>query len=106
MSKPKLLIARAIFPDTIARLAQHFEVESNQADEVWDRAQLTVRLAGKQAMFSTGTERIDAKVLDACPALKIVSNMSVGYNNLDTAAMHARGAVSYTHLTLPTNREV
>jgi gluconate 2-dehydrogenase len=93
MSKPRLLIARAIFPDTIARLAQHFDVESNQADEIWDKATLMARLQGKQAMFSTGTERIDAQVLDACPELKIVSNMSVGYNNLDTTAMHARGVV-------------
>ena len=93
MSKPKLLVARAIFPDTIARLAQHFEIESNQADEIWDKARLIDRLKGKHAMFSTGTERIDAQVLDACPELKIVSNMSVGYNNLDTVAMHARGVV-------------
>jgi len=93
MSKPKLLVARAIFPDTIARLAQHFEIESNQADEIWDKATLIDRLKGKHAMFSTGTERIDAQVLDACPELKIVSNMSVGYNNLDTVAMHARGVV-------------
>jgi len=93
MSKPKLLVARAIFPDTIARLAQHFEIESNQADEIWDKARLIDRLKGKHALFSTGTERIDAQVLDACPELKIVSNMSVGYNNLDTVAMHARGVV-------------
>jgi len=30
MSKPKILVARAIFPETIERLSQHFEVESNQ----------------------------------------------------------------------------
>jgi len=93
MSKPKVLVVRAVFPETIARLSQHFEVESNQADAVWDKAQLIERLKDKHGMFSTGTERIDAEVLDACPDLKIVSNMSVGYNNLDTVAMHARGVV-------------
>jgi gluconate 2-dehydrogenase len=40
MSKPKILVARAVFPETIARLEQHFEVESNQADETWSKAQL------------------------------------------------------------------
>jgi len=93
MSKPKVLVARGIFPETIARLEEHFEVESNQADALWSKAELIARLQGKQGMFSFGTERIDAEVLDACPDLKIVSNMSVGYNNLDIDAMTARGVL-------------
>jgi len=93
MSKPKVLVARGIFPETIARLEEHFEVESNQADALWSKAELIARLQGKQGMFSSGTERIDAEVLDACPDLKIVSNMSVGYNNLDIDAMTARGVL-------------
>ena len=35
MSKPRILVARAVFPEVIERLQQHFEVESNQADETW-----------------------------------------------------------------------
>ncbi|MEJ8853856.1 D-glycerate dehydrogenase [Variovorax robiniae] len=93
MSKPKVLVARGIFPETIARLEEHFEVESNQADALWTKAELIARLQGKAGMFSSGTERIDAEVLDACPGLKIVSNMSVGYNNLDVDAMTARGVL-------------
>ena len=34
MSKPKILVARAIFPEVMARLQEHFEVEANLADEV------------------------------------------------------------------------
>ena len=47
MSKPKILIARAIFPEVIAKLAQHFEVTSNQADELWTPAQLIDKLQGQ-----------------------------------------------------------
>ncbi|WP_218508904.1 D-glycerate dehydrogenase [Variovorax sp. dw_308] len=93
MSQPKVLIARGIFPETIARLEEHFEVESNQADALWSKAELIARLQGKVGMFSSGTERIDAEVLDASPDLKIVSNMSVGYNNLDIDAMTAHGVL-------------
>ena len=32
MSKPKILVARAIFPETLERLSAHFEVDANQAD--------------------------------------------------------------------------
>ena len=81
MSKPKILVARAIFPETLERLAQHFEIESNQSDESWTKEQLAAKLQGKQGAFTTGSERIDAALLDACPDLKICANMAVGYNN-------------------------
>lgn len=94
MSKPKILVARAVFPEVIARLEQHFEVESNQADETWSKAQLTERLKGKEGAFTTGGDRIDAEVLAACPGLKICANMAVGYNNFDIDAMTAAGVLA------------
>lgn len=94
MSKPKILVARAVFPEVIARLEQHFEVESNQADETWSKAQLTERLKGKDGAFTTGGDKIDAEVLAACPGLKICANMAVGYNNFDIDAMTAAGVLA------------
>ncbi len=94
MSKPKILIARSIFPETIARLEAHFEVESNQDDQSRSKAQLIQKLQGKQGAFTTGSERIDAEVLAACPELKICANMAVGYNNFDVDAMTAGGVLA------------
>ena len=94
MSKPKILVARAVFPETIARLSQHFDVESNQADETWSKAELARRLADKVGAFTTGSDRIDAEVLAAAPHLKICANMAVGYNNFDVPAMTARGVLA------------
>ena len=91
--KPKILIARAIFPEVVAKLAQHFEVTSNQADELWTSAQLIEQLQGQQGVFTTGGERIDAALLAACPELKICANMAVGYNNFDLDAMTAAGVL-------------
>lgn len=93
MTKPPILVARAVFPETLARLAQHFEVESNQDDATWSRQELVARLKGKVGAFTTGTERIDAEVLAACPELKICANMAVGFNNFDLAAMTAAGVL-------------
>ncbi|MDO9194917.1 D-glycerate dehydrogenase [Rhodoferax sp.] len=93
MNKPKILVARAVFPEVIAKLAQHFDVESNQTDELWTKAQLTAKLQGKQGVFTTGGERIDAELLAACPDLKICANMAVGYNNFDLDAMTAAGVL-------------
>ena len=94
MSKPYILIARAVFPEIIARLEQHFEVESNQPDETWTKAELIKRLQGKAGAFTTGGDRIDADVLAACPDLKICANMAVGYNNFDLDAMTAAGVLA------------
>ncbi|MGA8785389.1 MAG: D-glycerate dehydrogenase [Polaromonas sp.] len=94
MSKPKILVARAVFPEVIARLEQHFEVESNQSDETWSKAQLIERLQEKEGAFTTGGDRIDAEVLAACPKLRICANMAVGYNNFDIEAMTAAGVLA------------
>ncbi|MFZ4285016.1 2-hydroxyacid dehydrogenase [Variovorax sp. HJSM1_2] len=94
MPKPKILVARAIFPEVIARLEKHFEVDSNQADKLLGKPELIARLQGKVGVFTTGSERIDADVLAACPDLKICANMAVGYNNFDVAAMSAAGVLA------------
>lgn len=88
-ARPRILIARAIFPEVVEKLSQHFEVEANPSDELWPREELARRLQGKQGVFTTGGERIDAALLAQCPELKICANMAVGYNNFDLAAMTA-----------------
>ncbi|MEO7953622.1 MAG: D-glycerate dehydrogenase [Polaromonas sp.] len=94
MTQPKILMARAVFPEIIARLEQHFEVEANQADEVWTATELARRLHDKDGAFTTGGDRIDAAVLAAAPRLKICANMAVGYNNFDLDAMTAAGVLA------------
>jgi gluconate 2-dehydrogenase len=94
MSKPAVLVARAVFPEVLERLSQHFEVSSNQDDATWSADELAARLAGKQGVFTTASERIDAALLARCPDLKIAANMAVGYNNFDLDAMSARGVLA------------
>jgi gluconate 2-dehydrogenase len=94
MSKPKLLVARRIFAETLQALRQHFEVEDNPADVVWSPLELTQRLQGKDAAFITGSERIDAPLLAACPQLKMVATMFVGYNNIDVPACSQAGVLA------------
>lgn len=94
MNKPKILVSRAIFPATIAKLEEHFEVESNQADASWSKQQFAAKLKDKAGVFTTGGERIDAELLAAAPLLKICANMAVGYNNFDVDAMTARGVLA------------
>jgi gluconate 2-dehydrogenase len=94
MSKPSILVARAIFPEVLQSLTQVFEVESNQVDEVWSAEELTRRMQGKVGALTTGSERIDAALLQANPQLRIVANMAVGFNNFDVPAMTAAGVLA------------
>ena len=89
--RPRVLVARRVFDAVITRLGTHFDVESNPDDAIWSAAELIAKLQGKQGAFVTGSARIDAALLDACPDLKVVCSMSVGYNHIDVDACTARG---------------
>ena len=94
VERPRVLVARAVFPETVERLRAHFEVEDNPDDVLFSKEQLAERLRGKAGAFTTGSERVDAQVLDANPQLRVVANMAVGYNNLDIEAFNARGVLA------------
>jgi glyoxylate reductase len=51
------------------------------------------RLQGKAALVCHIISVIDDEVLAACPDLRIVANVAVGYNNVDVAAARRRGVV-------------
>jgi len=93
MKKPAVLVTRAIFPEVLEQLGEHFEVEANQQDVLWTPQELAQHMQGKAGVFMTGTDRVDAALLAQCPDLKICANMSVGYNNFDLAAMTAAGVL-------------
>lgn len=92
--KPAIFIARKVFPEVVAHLGQHFQVDMNESDEVLPPAELIARLQGKQGALTTGSERVDAALLAACPQLKIAANIAVGFNNFDVPAMTAAGVLA------------
>ena len=90
-SRPTVLVARAVFDETLDRLREHFEVRLNEDDTPWTPEQLRAKLQGCWGVITTGSERVDGALLQACPELKAVCNMAVGYNNIDVTACNARG---------------
>ncbi|WP_321898767.1 2-hydroxyacid dehydrogenase [Paraburkholderia heleia] len=83
----KILVARPIFSDVIDRLKQYFEVDWNNGEALAPEA-LHQRLADKDGALTAG-DPIGAAALAAAPRLRVVSNMAVGYNNFDMAALNA-----------------
>lgn len=92
--KPKILVARAIFPEALAKLEETFEVRSNQEDRIFSPEELQKELSGVVGALVAGSERIDANALAHAKDLKVVANISVGYNNFDVPAITAAGVMA------------
>jgi len=92
--KPKILVARAIFPEALAKLEDSFEVRSNQEDRIFTPEELQKELTEVVGALVAGSERIDAAALAYAKDLKVVANISVGYNNFDVPAITAAGVMA------------
>lgn len=92
--KPKIFVARAVFPEVLERLLQHFDIESNQDDRIYTADELLLKAKGKDGLFSTPSEPVTAALFAANPQLKAVCNMAVGYNNIDLAAATKAGVMA------------
>jgi len=93
-SKPKILVARAIFPEALAKLEESYEVYSNQSDKIMVPEELKKALSEVEGALVAGSERIDAAALSQAKSLKVVANISVGYNNFDVPAITAAGVMA------------
>ncbi len=93
MNKPKVLVTRAVFPDVLERLDQHFEIASNQEDRIFSDAELAEKMRDKDGLYATPSERITASHITGSSQLKVICNMAVGYNNIDLDAATAAGVM-------------
>jgi lactate dehydrogenase-like 2-hydroxyacid dehydrogenase len=87
----KILITRGIFPEIVEALSARFEVEHNADDRPWPAEELARRLRGKHGAMATVMDKFDEATLAQAPDLKVISNIAVGYNNIDVAAATRRG---------------
>lgn len=90
-SKPLVAITRLIPEAGMRILRDACEIR------LWDHElppspdELDRLLEGVDGVLSLLTDRIDGDVLDRHPGLKVISNVAVGYDNVDVDAATARG---------------
>ena len=90
----KVVVTGKIPAGGLARLKAEHDVTAWEKDDVISRAELLTMVAGADAIVSLLTEKIDDELLDAAgPQLKSVSNVAVGYNNIDVPACEKRGVL-------------
>jgi glyoxylate reductase len=91
MPKPRVFVTRQL-PGNAHQLL----TESAQLS-VWPepfpppRQTVIAKAAESEGLLTLITDQVDRELLEAAPSLKVVSNMGVGYDNIDVAACTERG---------------
>jgi len=84
--KPKVFVTRIIAQEALDKIGQTTEMEV-WPGELPPPYELILEKAAKvDGLLTLLSDKVDAKLMDNAPRLKIVSNMAVGYDNIDVSA--------------------
>lgn len=87
----RVLITRQIAQAAIDMVRAEHDVTLWEQDRPIPRSELLARAGAVDGLLCMLTERIDDGLLDAAPKLRAISQMAVGYDNIDVAACTKRG---------------
>jgi glyoxylate reductase len=88
-----IFIANVLPAEARRVIPQDVRVDYNDTDQPLAKADLIRRLQGADGLVCHILSTVDDEVLAACPGLKVVANVAVGYNNIDVGAARRRGVV-------------
>ncbi|HEY9777626.1 MAG TPA: D-glycerate dehydrogenase [Planktothrix sp.] len=91
MTKPLLFITAKLIGDAPERLKERFDVRYRDNLHTVARQELLESARDTEALICYLEDKIDAEFMNACPALKVVANVAVGYDNVDVAEATRRG---------------
>ena len=95
MTRPDVMITRPIMDAPFERLRERCDVTVHENEFGIPREELLEVVAGRDAIVTMLTEKVDAEFLAAAgPKLKIVANHAVGFDNVDLAACNAAGVLA------------
>ncbi|MEE8414063.1 MAG: D-glycerate dehydrogenase [Dehalococcoidales bacterium] len=91
MPKPRVFVTRKIAQEALDMIASATDMELWE-DELPPPSDVLLNKVGDiEGLLSLLTESVDAELMRAAPELKVVSNMAVGYDNIDIAEATNRG---------------
>jgi glyoxylate reductase len=91
---PKSVFISNVLPqEAIQLIPKDITVEFNDTDQPLPKAELVRRLKGKDGLICHIISTVDEEVFSAAPGLKVISNVAVGFNNIDVAAARRHGVV-------------
>jgi len=88
-----VFISNVLPAEARSLIPREWTVDYNETDIPLSKAELIRRLQGKEALVCHIISAIDEEVFAACPGLKVVANVAVGFNNVDVAAATRHGVI-------------
>lgn len=92
-AKPKAILFKKLDEQVVAYLQEHCELVYLEGLNEQTRPRFEAELPEAEGILGSGL-KVDAALLDRAPRLRVVSNFGVGYDNLDTAELKARGIIA------------
>lgn len=89
--KPQVLITRQVPEAGLEIVRQTCEIHLDPRDHQLSNEAMCQAVVGKSGIMCLSTDRIDARVLEAGTALKVVSTVAVGYDHIDVKTATQRG---------------
>jgi len=93
MTKPRVFITRIIAQEALDKIAQVTEMEVWPEELPPPYEVLLEKARDAEGLVTMLSDRIDAALMDAAPGLKVVSNLAVGYDNINIAEATKRHIV-------------
>lgn len=93
MTNPKAYVTRLIPEEGLEMVKGFCEAEVWEEELPPPREVLLEKIREIDGLLCLLTEKVDSELMDAAPKLRVVSNMAVGYDNIDVAEATRRGIV-------------
>lgn len=81
--KPSILVTRKLPEPALQKLKANCQADINYEDIPLSKEELIRRVADKDGLATLLTDKIDRHIIDAGRKLKVISNVAVGYDNID-----------------------
>lgn len=88
---PRVFVTRRVPELGLALLRAECELTLWEGETAIPRDVLLRQVALAEGLYCLLTDCVDAELLEAAPRLQVISNMAVGYDNIDVPACTARG---------------
>lgn len=90
----KVFVSQPIFPEALELLiAASLELDLNNESKPLSKNALSKRIQNAKGLICLLTDTVDAELLKTAPKLHVISNVAVGYNNIDVKAATEQGVL-------------
>ena len=91
--KPQVLVTKRIYPKALELLTAAADVEYHDSRAGYPAERLLAKAKGKAGIVCQLTDKFSRDVLEQLPDLRVLSNVAVGYDNIDAEAAAERGVL-------------